>query len=81
MNALRQIRERMGVTPRQLAEQMQISERTVHDQERARAPRKVYVLAALRLEDVQTARNAVTLDAARNIMKRIADLAEQGVKL
>ena len=81
VNALRQVRERMGLAPKQMAHALDISERTLRDQEREREPRRVYLLAALRVEDVRSMRDGEKLEAVRGVLRQIGVLCEKGQKL
>ncbi|WCD56210.1 hypothetical protein [Caulobacter phage BL94] len=81
MNGLTVIRERMRLTPKQLAYELDVDVETVRNQERASSPRKIYLLAAQRLEDQRADEDKRTLNELRSVIKRVADLAEKGVML
>lgn len=71
----------MGLTSVELARQLDVDPETVRNQERAKKPRRLYLLAASRVEDIKAERSSASLDAMRQTMRAISELAEKGSKL
>jgi transcriptional regulator with XRE-family HTH domain len=82
INALREVRERMGLNLREMADRMRMSDRTLGDQEKQRVPRHVYVLAArqVELDSVQT-ELARALSRARTSLRLIGEHVQKGLEL
>ena len=85
VNALRAARLRTGLEPQQMAHEMQVSVRTLREQENQRVPKLVYVLAA---EQVAWRREHQDLhavkardDQMRRLFQSISDAAAKGLGL
>jgi len=85
VNAVRAARLRAGFTPQQMAGAMQISVRTLRDQENLPTPRHLYALAAehvaWRRENIDLQATKARDDRMRALLITISDAAAKGLGL